>query len=95
MSQARKRQPRRPTEYEDLARQEGWDTGFDAGYESGRDDAMYDRGHRDGYHKGFSEASCRAYDQGYHDAKAGKPPQHQPHDVPDNVSELMGPEHHD
>ena len=96
MSQSRKRQPRRPTEYEDLARKQGWDVGFDDGYRAGRDEAMYDKGYEDGQRDGFAEASCRAYDAGYSDAKAGKPPQHQPHshDVPDNVSELIDPEQH-
>jgi flagellar biosynthesis/type III secretory pathway protein FliH len=97
MSQPRKRQPRphRPTEYEEIAHKAGWSEGFDSGYQSGRDDAMYERGHQDGWTEGVAQASCAAYDAGYQDARAGRPPQHQPHTVPDNVSDLINPDAHE
>jgi hypothetical protein len=84
MSQPRKRQPRRITEHEEAAHEAGYSEGFDAGYDAGREQAMFDKGHELGYHEGFAEASCQAYDAGYKDAKAGKPPQHQPHRIPDD-----------
>lgn len=95
MAQPRKRQPHRPTEYEDLARKQGWSQGYDLGYQSGRDDAMYERGHQDGWHEGVEQAGCAAYDQGYQDAKAGRPPAHQPHRIPDTADELLDGDAHE
>jgi hypothetical protein len=80
MPRHRKPPPHRPTEYEDIARREGWSDGYDVGYQSGREDAMYDRGRMDGYHEGLHECECHAYTEGYTDAKAGRLPKHQPHE---------------
>jgi hypothetical protein len=97
MSQPRKRQPRphRPTEYEEIAHKAGWSEGWDVGYQSGRDDAMYECGHQHGWNEGVAQASGAAYDAGYTDAKEGRPPQHQPHGTPENVSDLLDGDAHD
>jgi hypothetical protein len=94
MSTPRKRHPR-STEHQEAAESAAWDNGFECGMIEGREHAMYDIGHQQGYEKGFADASCHAYDAGYADAKAGKPPQHKPHTVPENVSELLNHDAHD